>query len=117
MFTEEKSKIGIADFCSKLGGTLNLWAGITVVVALEIVELLGRIVLFKMKPKHNGSKETKVETLADKTQITERGEKVGFPEKEDRFQHLDTGFHNPYDRESDQYRKKTNYQAWNTSIY
>lgn len=36
----------MADFCSKLGGILNLWAGITVVLILEVIELVGRITFY-----------------------------------------------------------------------
>lgn len=49
--TQEKPKIGIADFCSKLGGILNLWAGITVVLVLELLELGCRIVFFYWRNK------------------------------------------------------------------
>lgn len=62
MFTEEKAKIGIADFCSKLGGILNLWAGITVVLVLELIELGGRMILFQFRSsqENKGKSTTKV---------------------------------------------------------
>ena len=36
-------KLKFAAFLSQLGGTLNLWAGITIVVVIEFVELVFRV--------------------------------------------------------------------------
>ena len=104
MFTEEKAKIGIADFCSKLGGILNLWAGITVVLLLEIVEFLGRIILFKIKSKGKENKKTKVESFEkpdNNMTPNKKSEKDGeFFHKSVRFPHLDAGFHGDVDYNS-----------------
>ena len=39
----EKPELGFAAYLSQLGGTLNLYAGITVVVIIELVEMFYRI--------------------------------------------------------------------------
>ena len=94
MYTEEKKKIGVADFFSKLGGALNLWAGITVVILFEMVELLCKIVMHKLQTRSNDkctkemidSEEKKNETIK-----VESMEEYG-QEDNGRFNHLDEGF-------------------------
>ena len=105
MFTEEKAKIGIADFCSKLGGILNLWAGITVVILLEIVELLDRIILFKIQSKTRENQKTKVKNISDSPEKNKKtigkSEKAGgFFHKGLKFHDLDAGFHGNVDYSS-----------------
>ena len=47
---QEVPVIGYASFLSQLGGTLNLWSGITIVVLMEIVDLIYQIIkkIFKI---------------------------------------------------------------------
>lgn len=50
METSENIKIPVADFCSKLGGILNLWSGITVILILELMEVMIRIMHKSLGP-------------------------------------------------------------------
>ena len=49
MLTQEVAKFQLADLFSKVGGILNLWAGITVVLILELVEFVMRFLLHSCK--------------------------------------------------------------------
>ena len=46
-----KPQLSLPSFLSQLGGTLNLWAGITVIVVIEILELVYQIAADYWKSK------------------------------------------------------------------
>ena len=46
-----RSQVSISAFLSQLGGALNLWAGITVVVLIELLELAYRTLADLRKSK------------------------------------------------------------------
>ena len=46
-----KPQLSLPSFLSQLGGTLNLWAGITVIVVIEILELVYQIAAEYWKSK------------------------------------------------------------------
>ena len=64
-----RPQLSLPSFLSQLGGTLNLWAGITVVIFIEILELGYRVLADcrKSSPNTEKSEVTKdIETLANR---------------------------------------------------
>lgn len=78
METSEKVKIPVADFCSKLGGILNLWSGITVILFLELMEVLIRIC-------HKSLWQRNMTEVQPDPVVEASEEKVGLPEKQQGF--------------------------------
>ncbi len=54
---EDKAAYTTASFVSQLGGLLNLWSGITVYLAVEIVELIIRVCTHQLESKNKGKVE------------------------------------------------------------
>ena len=51
--TTQVPKFQLADLFSKVGGILNLWAGITVVLLLELIEFILRVIVRLARKKKN----------------------------------------------------------------
>ena len=47
----EKAKISLSNFMSQLGGALNLWSGITIIVFMELIDLIYQIIKDKLFPE------------------------------------------------------------------
>lgn len=78
MYTDQVAKLQLADLFSKVGGILNLWAGITVVVILEVTEMMLRIAVHWVKERRKrregvqpeaGGDDTQLRTMRDKQEL------------------------------------------------
>ena len=61
---EVRPEVSLTAFWSQLGGALNLWAGITVVVVIEVLELVYRVLVgcTKSKAAESGAPRTHDQT-------------------------------------------------------
>ena len=50
MHIEDIPKATAANFLAQLGGTLNLWTGISVIVIIEVIDLLINALCYKRDP-------------------------------------------------------------------
>ena len=70
MLTQEVAKFQLADVFSKVGGILNLWAGITVVLILEVLELFMRLVLRSFKKSEADAEAGEEERKRNEKEMT-----------------------------------------------
>ena len=63
----DTATITTSNFLSRLGGALNLWAGITIIVIMEIIDLIYRVLWFSLcskKEDEDSTPSVKVQTIA-----------------------------------------------------